>query len=137
MRWKRSCLSLGFLFVLSASTNVVLAGERGFEDLCRASRRLQPKAQQLGLCRPAEEPNVRQLVGAVLDDYFIYPPTLADIRAIRHAASPAVSTATTPAATDEVLANLPALLKAACTTSSLEQHLAEMAADEWTAAARV
>lgn len=119
------------------SAIVVLAGNRGFEDFCRASRRLQPKAQLLGLCRPAEEPNVRQLVGAVLDDYFIYPPTLADIRAIRQATSRPVSTAAVSAATDGVLANLPALLKAACTTGSLEQHLAETisahlgAAVEW------
>ena len=62
---------------------VVLAGPRaGFEGFCRASRRLQPDARLYALCAPAGEADLRPLRGAVLDDYFIDPPTDEDLRRI-------------------------------------------------------
>ena len=66
---------------------VVLTAPRvDFAGLCRACRRLQADAKLLAVCPPAGEPDVRPLVGRLLDDYFIYPPTSSDWRAIRRAA---------------------------------------------------
>ena len=67
---------------------VVLAG--GMADLgglCRAARRLQRTSRLLAICTPAEEGNVRDLVGGPLDDYFIYPLSQQDLREIRQAAA--------------------------------------------------
>jgi diguanylate cyclase (GGDEF)-like protein len=55
-------------------------------SLCRALRRLDPGAKLLALSSVAAEPEVRTLVGKGLDDYFIYPPTRADVAAIRRLA---------------------------------------------------
>ena len=60
--------------------------------LCRAARRLQDQTGLFALCAPVDEPTVRPLVGPVLDDYFIYPPTRGEIAQLCHAA-----TAITPA----------------------------------------
>jgi len=51
--------------------------------LCRAARRLQGQTSLFALCTPVDEPNLRPLVGKVLDDYFIYPPTRQDIAQLR------------------------------------------------------
>jgi diguanylate cyclase (GGDEF)-like protein len=55
-------------------------------SLCRALRRLDGQAKLLALSSVAAEPEVRTLVGKGLDDYFISPPTRADVAAIRHLA---------------------------------------------------
>ena len=46
-----------------------------FESLCQASRRLQRDGRLLAICPPAQESQIRSLVGKVLDDYLIYPLT--------------------------------------------------------------
>ena len=51
--------------------------------LCRAARRLQRQASLFALCAPVDEPDLRPLVGKVLDDYFIFPPTRQDISRLR------------------------------------------------------
>ena len=53
-----------------------------FAGICRASRRLQADARLLAICPPSAEPQVKDLAGEVLDEYFIYPPTDADIARI-------------------------------------------------------
>lgn len=55
--------------------------------LCRAARRLQADAGLFALCAPIEEIDLKGLVGRVLDDYFIYPPTVREIVRLRRAAS--------------------------------------------------
>ena len=57
--------------------------------LCRAARRLQADAGLFAMCAPVEEPDLRPLVGSVLDDYFIYPPTGGELSRLRRAAAPA------------------------------------------------
>jgi diguanylate cyclase (GGDEF)-like protein len=65
-------------------STVVLADEAGeFGPLSRASRRLQPDARLLAICMPGDEPDVAPLLEGVLDDYFIYPPTVGEIESIR------------------------------------------------------
>ena len=57
--------------------------------LCRAARRLQGDAGLFAMCHPVEEPDLKPLVGRVLDDYFIYPPTNREVAQLRRAASAA------------------------------------------------
>ena len=57
-----------------------------FAVLCRAARRLLTESRIFALCGPASEAEVRPLAGDVLDDYFIYPPSRADISRLREAA---------------------------------------------------
>ena len=49
-------------------TIVLTAPRKGFEGICRASRRLQADARLLAVCPPVCEPDVRPLVGKPLDD---------------------------------------------------------------------
>ncbi len=58
------------------------AGRDDFAGLCRASRRLQRDSRIVSFCAPAAEMNVRSLVGRVLDDYYILPPTPEELDAI-------------------------------------------------------
>jgi len=59
---------------------VMAAPQEDFEGLCRASRRLQSDARLFAVCPASAEPDVRELTGDILDDYFIYPPTRGDVR---------------------------------------------------------
>jgi len=54
--------------------------------LCRAARRLQTDAGLFAMCAPIEETDLRPLVGPVLDDYFIYPPTGPEVAQLCQAA---------------------------------------------------
>ncbi len=104
---------------------VVLAAEAGqFEPLARASRRLQGESKIFAVCSPSSEPQALALTDDVIDDYFIYPLTPADVKYIKRAvltgpAGPgggrAIST--------EVLASL---IESTSTQVSLERKLAEM-----------
>lgn len=65
-------------------STVVLADDSGeLGALSRASRRLQRDARLLAICMPGDEPEVSPLLESVLDDYFIYPPTISEIDSIR------------------------------------------------------
>lgn len=62
---------------------VILTAPRpDFAGLCRASRRLQADVRLLAICPPSAEPEIKDLTREVLDEYFIYPPTDADIARI-------------------------------------------------------
>ena len=67
-------------------TVILTAPRPELPSLCRALRRLGPGAKLLALSSVAAEPEVRTLVGKGLDDYFIYPPTRADVATIRRLA---------------------------------------------------
>jgi len=66
---------------------LIQAAVGDYAGLCRASRRLQADSRVLGLCGVADEMQVRQLVGPVLDDYYICPPSPEDVKALRDLAS--------------------------------------------------
>ncbi|MHC4983721.1 MAG: GGDEF domain-containing protein [Planctomycetota bacterium] len=108
---------------------VLTAPQPEFRSLCRASRRLQAAAKLLAICSPAAEPEVRKLRPAVLDDYFIYPPTRSDWQSIIVAAGAvggaAVARAESLAAGPSAKA-IAALIEAADSVESLESRLAEM-----------
>lgn len=122
---------------------VVLTAPRPeLASLCRAMRRLGPEAKLLALSSVAAEPEVRTLVGKGLDDYFIYPPTRADVATIRRLAGldapekPAVAKTQEPPQT-EPQANLPqaggldpreigALVDAATSISDLESAVVDL-----------
>lgn len=65
---------------------VVLADQHDLAPLCRASRRLQKDSSLFAICSPEGEPRTRPLVGSILDDYFINPPTRGDLGKIKQAA---------------------------------------------------
>ena len=65
------------------STIILTAPRADFAGLCRATRRLQEKSRIFSLCPPAGEMDVKPLSPSVIDDYFIYPPTRADIAKLR------------------------------------------------------
>ena len=67
-------------------TVILCAPRVELASLARAARRLAPSAKTVALCQVADEPEVRQLVGEVLDDYFIYPPTAGDLDELRRLA---------------------------------------------------
>ncbi len=103
---------------------IVLTGARG-DDLAgmvRAARRLQQDARLYALCQPADEPQVRKLKGGLLDDYFIYPPSRAEMAEIRRAANANFSENhdTAGRLSSRQIANL---VTAAKSASSLERHL--------------
>jgi len=110
---------------------VIAADQDDFAALCRASRRLQRDSRLLGLCSPAGEPAVRELLGGdggggggPLDDYLIWPPTreeLRDLRDIAAATAPPAGAAIEPPHPGSVLAGL---LEAACSVPSLEEAVA-------------
>ena len=95
-----------------------------FGDLCRASRHLQKDSPLLGLCDVPAEPMLLPLVGTVLDDYFLYPPTRADIRKMSRLIS-GPHTAKTPAALAP--ADIARLIESAQSIEGLEASLAALA----------
>jgi len=109
---------------------VVLAAQREeYDGLCRAGRRLQPSAKFFGLCQPADEPIAHGLTPKLLDDYFVYPLSSADLADLRSAAGQEQPTdrPAQPAATAALAGHgLAELLAAAGSVSSLEAHVAAM-----------
>lgn len=101
---------------------VLTAPRPGLAGLCRASRRLQPDARIFALCSIASEPEVRSLVGKVLDDYFIYPPTNSELEVLR---SP-MRQSRYPTAAALPPGELVRLFEAASSTETLEARLEEM-----------
>jgi diguanylate cyclase (GGDEF)-like protein len=77
-----------FPVVVLSPTAATPAGEGEFAALCRASRRLQKNAKLYALCPPRLEMEVCELVGEALDDYFITPPSPADLRTLTEPACP-------------------------------------------------
>ncbi len=65
---------------------LIATPQMDFPGLCRASRRLQAGSKVFGLCGGSEEPSLRPLVGAALDDYFVRPLLQADVARIGAAA---------------------------------------------------
>ncbi len=69
---------------------VVISTNRGdYPGLCEAIRQLQPNARILAICSASAEPEVRDLLGLSLDEYFIHPPGEKDIETIAHWVGPA------------------------------------------------
>jgi len=62
---------------------VVTAPQPELPGLCRALRRVHGRGTLVAVGSPAGEPAMRSLTPAVLDDYFIAPPTPADVERIR------------------------------------------------------
>ncbi len=124
-------------------------------SLCRALRRLGGGAKLLALSSVAAEPEVRTLAGKELDDYFIYPPTRADVATIRRLAGLDAAQEPKAAKTQEPprtpvrvpqaegpQANgldgreIGALLEAATSVEALESAVAELAASKLAIQAR-
>jgi diguanylate cyclase (GGDEF)-like protein len=108
---------------------VATADRATLPGLARAARRLQPDASLFALCHPRDESATRPLVGDTLDDYFIAPPTRADVSRILSAAAgtslePRHDQLTLPAHA------LKQLLAAARGIGSLEKQLAQQVAGE-------
>jgi diguanylate cyclase (GGDEF)-like protein len=94
-----------FPVVVLSPTAATPSGAGEFAALCRATRRLQKNAKLYALCPPRLEMEVCELVGEALDDYFITPPSPADLRTLAEPAcpvgrseSPVVSAVEPPAA---------------------------------------
>lgn len=109
------------------SAVVVTAPRPDLAGLCRAIKRLQQDVRVYGVCPPAGEPELRDLIGRSLDDYFIYPPTDSDVRRMIAGASGADSTGR-----DQAAAIAPRefaeMLEAARTVGDLESHIASIVA---------
>ncbi|MCL2701439.1 MAG: GGDEF domain-containing protein [Phycisphaerae bacterium] len=77
---------------------VVAATQPELPTLCRALRRVHARGPLLAVGGAAAEPAMRSLTPSPLDDYFISPPTRADVDRIRagHFTSPAEAAATIP-----------------------------------------
>ncbi len=106
-------------------------GEEGeFAALCRASRRLQQNARLYALCPPRLEMEVRPLVGQVLDDYFIYPPSQADLQVLAGPQGPTAPTQATAARGAEPPAcsyeDISRLVGATFSRGDLETAIAQM-----------
>ncbi len=104
-------------------STVVLAGPRPeFAGLCRAARRLQAEARLCAVCPPAGEAEVRNLMGAPLDNYFIHPLGARDIAELRLAAeTPAPQQGINGAAAPAH--QLAELIDAAQDRESMDNHL--------------
>ena len=107
---------------------VVLTAPRpDFGGLCRAARRLQARAQLYAVCPPVSEIEVRPLAADVIDDYFVYPPTSADLQRLRGAAH--ARDAGRPAAEARGhagVADIVELVNAATSRASLETAVASL-----------
>jgi diguanylate cyclase (GGDEF)-like protein len=119
-----------FPVVVLSPTSAGPGVEGEFAALCRASRRLQRDARLYALCPPRLEMEVRTLVGETLNDYFIYPPSQADLRVL---AEPEESTPSTPTTAMRVVEPLTCgdfsrLVGATFSRTDLETALAQMVA---------
>ena len=111
---------------------VALASRGGdLPGLCRAARRLQDRAGLFALCAPVDEPSVRPLVGPVLDDYFIYPPTRGEVAQLCNAATaigPAHAANGPPATTQITPGEFAHMTAASRSVAALEQGIADVVA---------
>ena len=118
---------------------VVLTAPRAdLAGLCRALRRLQRSARLFALCPPAAEPDVCPLAGKVLDDYFIYPPTGAELGRMLAAVSQlSLASGSAPSSAGVLsLDEYGEMVDAACSIGSLEAKVAAMVSRRLGAAAR-
>lgn len=104
------------------STILLSAPREDYPGLCQAARRLQPSAWLLGLCPPANEPDIRRLVGQPLDDYLIYPLTAYDVSRIHRAAAMACPSPQGGLSPHQMAA----LVEASTNPASLESAVAEL-----------
>ena len=65
-------------------TVVVSTARCDAPGLCEAIRQLQPTARILIICDAADEPEMRDMLGLAVDEYFINPPSADDIDTIAH-----------------------------------------------------
>jgi len=106
---------------------VVLAGPRPeFDALCRAARRLSADAGLYAVCPPAGEPQVRPLLGAPLDDYFIHPLEADDLAELRRAAG--APAGRQDAAGAEPVRQIAELIEAAQDLEEMDSHLVRVVA---------
>ncbi len=125
--------------VLSADSSA--GGPSDFAGLCRASRRLQPRARLYAICTPRLEPDVHPLLGDTLDDYFISPLSAADVATLtaegQPQAAPAPVAAVAPPPPAPAVAAIPGgltagevsrLVGATFSRGDLENCIAQMVA---------
>ena len=110
----------------SCSTVLLSAPRADLVGLCRASRRLQAGARVLAICPPSGEPELKDLPREVLDDYFIYPPTDADIEKILASAPPAGKKTISTGQADITADQLGELVTSARSIATLETRIAEL-----------
>jgi len=111
---------------------VVLATARpDLPGLCDAARHLQPDARLVAVCDADAEPEIRDLVGLVLDEYFVHPASERDLATIARWASgnrgekPGTSGAEAQLSAEEFTR----LIRSATSLPALEQYLAERVAE--------
>ena len=126
-------------------TVVLATPQADFGGLCRAARRLQRRARIFALCEAMDEPDVRPLQGKALDDYFIFPPTQADLRQLAGSDASARPSEGGGAAARQAMTagQLAQLVEAAGSFSSLEDAVVALfaahggAAAEWVDAEQI
>ncbi len=107
------------------------AADDDFAGMCRATRRLCGDDGVYAICTPRGEPDVAPLVGELIDDYFIHPPTTLDVRSVLESAgTPSEVRGTyrpspaTPVVTSA--GKLSALIDSTQNVASLENRLVEI-----------
>ncbi len=111
------------------SAIVVEAPQADFSELCRALKRLQNHAKLFVLSPPSAEPDVRPLVGDLLEDYFITPPRRQDMQQILRSMSSEsgdVGRAVSNGPTALTARQVAEMLEAVRNVTGLEAHIAEI-----------
>ncbi len=96
--------------------------------LLQAIRELQPQARILAICDPGDEPEIRDMLGLTIDEYFIHPPSESDLMALAHLASGEPHTPDQDPVCLEA-ATIAEMIDAATSLPILEQYLAEKTAE--------
>ncbi len=109
----------------------VKPAEDDFPGMCRATRRLCGQDNIYAVCAPEDEPQVRPLVGELIEDYFINPPTVADVRRVcGRVTSPGQMSGNyqpTAATSADTMANkFASLIDSTQSVADLENRLAEV-----------
>ena len=107
---------------------VVAEGYSDVGGLARAVRRLGRSTRTLLLCSPAGEAELRSAEYEAIEDYFIYPPSPADLERI-FGAGPAPARIEVPptAAAVEISANeIAALMESAYSVDGLSEHVLQL-----------
>jgi len=107
------------------SAVLLWAAQDDLPGLARACRRLAGKAPLVAVCPPAAEPQVRTMVGRLLDDYLIDPPTAQELRRLAGQPPPAPAAPSQATVSNEDLAGL---IAAAANRRGLEQAMKELLA---------
>jgi diguanylate cyclase (GGDEF)-like protein len=108
-------------------STVLVSTRRGdFAGLCEAIRQLQPTARILAICQAVDEPEVRDLLGLSIDEYFIHPASDRDIETISHWVGPAEPSEGDVCLSADIVADLIASTRS---LPALQQFLAERTAE--------